>query len=682
MVLFPTQEHKKITAQAIAHLNAAYPNPTYAKVTAGLHTNSSIKPGAQEVNALHPKEKLNFIEEPATEKFKRAQSNIQGILSNTTAPPKAPSNINSLEEGWITVQRKKSNKDKQSPSLGKYNHPLLLKKLQGLREQGKCFKCTEKGHLQFACRNSMRCFKCNGFGHKSGICKFKQEKPIKAPIVPYTVPQKPENKEQHFQANSNKEEMENWQTMPMLPPSRLPTVRHELRRAYVPVREGLHPTNELLERAAVVHMWPNCNEQTLPHRLATTLAAQLHRHPRDFKIGKLDRSIGHFLVAFPTVVLRNHAMHVGVFAIDHNAHVQLAEWKPSLGMTYDPIAYKARLILRGLPLNAWNIIDLDHFLAGIGHVLKKAPVFVNENFDTLRVLISCHNPASIPPTLLYTGNPYSTTVFIEVEGWLHFPIGPLPPPGGDESRLQRNNGRRAPPSLERSSPDSGDYSRSIDTYHEGADSTYSRRTRPALETPVQTNPIPIQILKPQLEAIETNKTGEQRNKGKMEGATLVPRGKKTYPKFTKVVSTIYFKRTWDAVSMHAQYTTRGKSDTAVWQITLEAPPHPLFSNTWANISDFSFGPVNIGFQKNSSILGPNEKSSFRLEPKKTIGPGPTTDEIIHGADFLAFLHEDGPLPQIELNKTPEDPFAFLFTDGPPPGFEKETKFKNNIRRSP
>ena len=29
--LFPSQEHKKITAQAIAHLNAAYPNPTYAK---------------------------------------------------------------------------------------------------------------------------------------------------------------------------------------------------------------------------------------------------------------------------------------------------------------------------------------------------------------------------------------------------------------------------------------------------------------------------------------------------------------------------------------------------------------------------------------------------------------------------------------------------------------------------
>lgn len=326
----------------------------------------------------------------------------------------------------------------------------------------------------------------------------------------------------------------------------------------MPVREGFHLTNELLERAAVVHMGPNCNERTLPHRLATTLAAQLHCHPRDFKIGKLDRSTGHFLVAFPTVDMRNHAMHVGVFAIDHNAHVQLAEWKPSLGMTYDPISYKACLILRALPLNAWNIIDLDHFLAGIGHVLKHAPVFVNDNFDTLRVLISCHNPASIPPTLLYTGNPYSTTVFIEVKGWLHFPVGQIPPPGGDESRLQRNKDRRAPLSPEHSSPDPDDYSRSIDTYHPEADSAYSRRTRPISETPILPNPITLQTFKSKLETTIQNKTREEMGTYKSEGM-LISRVKKTYQRYTKIVSMVQFKRTWDTVSIHAQYTTRGKS---------------------------------------------------------------------------------------------------------------------------
>jgi hypothetical protein len=129
------------------------------------------------------------------------------------------------------------------------------------------------------------------------------------------------NEEQQVKKQTKEVEMENWQTMPMLPLSRLPLVRHELRRAYVPVREGFHPSNELLERAAVVHMGPNCNERTLPHRLATTLAAQLHRHLTDFKIGKLDHTTSHFLVVFPTTDLTDHAIHVGVFAIDYNTHV-------------------------------------------------------------------------------------------------------------------------------------------------------------------------------------------------------------------------------------------------------------------------------------------------------------------------------------------------------------------------
>lgn len=41
---------------------------------------------------------------------------------------------------------------------GKYNHPILIKKMQILKEKGKFLKCTERGPTQAACRNIIKCF--------------------------------------------------------------------------------------------------------------------------------------------------------------------------------------------------------------------------------------------------------------------------------------------------------------------------------------------------------------------------------------------------------------------------------------------------------------------------------------------------------------------------------------------
>lgn len=185
------------------------------------------------------------------------------------------------------------------------------------------------------------------------------------------------------------------------------------------------------------------------------------------------------MVTFPTVDMRKQAVQIGIFVLDQNSHVQLAEWKPCMGMAYDPASHKARLRLYGVPREKWNIDDLDQLLSGIGHVVKMAPVIVNGNYETVRVLLQCHNPAQISPSLLLSTHPYSTVAIIELKGWLHTPTGHLPPGGGEGwlHNEERNN-RYAPPSPDRRSPESSDYSRTIsDTYHRGVDSAYSRTTR-------------------------------------------------------------------------------------------------------------------------------------------------------------------------------------------------------------
>lgn len=72
MSLFPTQEHKRRTAEAIASLNAAYPNPSYAKVTAGFSIlTNPVKPTGREINAPQTP-KLHPSDEPTTKKLNMA----------------------------------------------------------------------------------------------------------------------------------------------------------------------------------------------------------------------------------------------------------------------------------------------------------------------------------------------------------------------------------------------------------------------------------------------------------------------------------------------------------------------------------------------------------------------------------------------------------------------------------
>lgn len=260
-------------------------------------------------HALHQEAKANPGEDTA---FKQGEEN---------QPPK--------EEEWITVQRKHY---MRKAKISRYINPHLEKKIQIFKGQGKCFRCLERGQIQINCRNSIKCYTCNKHGHTSGRCKEKgltnTNRPLhnnkKSPIENRGEHKPHKNKEQE-RFERKETNMDNWQTMPMTPTSHLPGARPEQQTVYVPSREGFHPTNEQLDRAAAVHAGPNVNKQTLPQRLATTLAAQLGHHPRAFEVGQLDTATAACIVIFPTKDLRNHAVEVGIFAIDFNTYVQLAE---------------------------------------------------------------------------------------------------------------------------------------------------------------------------------------------------------------------------------------------------------------------------------------------------------------------------------------------------------------------
>lgn len=151
MALFPAQEHKKVTRDVIAAINATYPTPTIAQVTAN-HT-PSLQRHTAPTHRKQVTQTLNVSQPLNTHMV--TLHNIEELNSdNKTAQPKTPQILASQQEQdpfgfnasdgsrsppirqeeWIIVQRKKK---RQQPFLGKYNHPILLKKMQALREQGK-----------------------------------------------------------------------------------------------------------------------------------------------------------------------------------------------------------------------------------------------------------------------------------------------------------------------------------------------------------------------------------------------------------------------------------------------------------------------------------------------------------------------------------------------------------------
>ncbi|KAF3328899.1 hypothetical protein FCM35_KLT05977 [Carex littledalei] len=147
-----------------------------------------------------------------------------------------------------------------------------------------------------------------------------------------------------------------------------------------PSNDDLRPPNTLLNRSAMVLLGSTTNIPNLPQRIAKSIAATFECHPADFKVSPLHPAVENFLVEFPSNILRNMAVAIGVFLIARDLEVQLREWTPNLGMVRDPTSNKVRIKIHGLPLQYWNYQGVNHFLAGYGYVDRMAPVIVNEGW--------------------------------------------------------------------------------------------------------------------------------------------------------------------------------------------------------------------------------------------------------------------------------------------------------------
>lgn len=126
-------------------------------------------------------------------------------------------------------------------------------------------------------------------------------------------------------------------------------------------------------------------------------------------------------------------------------------WTSAHGGFENPLEYRARIRLRKVPLHLWNSADIHTLIAGFGYPLRIAPYFSNNNYGTLRMLIACGPPNTIPRQLWVTVDPIRKIVDVEVEGW-DDNAGEVPPPDDAESSASRPAPPPPPPAPENPGP--------------------------------------------------------------------------------------------------------------------------------------------------------------------------------------------------------------------------------------
>ncbi|KAF3321462.1 Zinc knuckle [Carex littledalei] len=321
---------------------------------------------------------------------------------------------------------------------GHTNQRELQKTFKAMKKKGRCFKCLEKGHNKSQCKNAFKCHKCQGIGHQARRCTL----PNKSPTTNRTNQRETQHQTHSkpppdLEKTNNTMNLDNWETVEMISPEYVNVGREDDIQVFMPARTELRPANAALARAAIV--------------MTANLAMYFNRHPHDFKVRKVEPTTGDFIAIFPTIEMRNEAVEVGAFVIDQTTDIQLVRWTPARGMARVPVSHRAYLKLVNVPLAHCNWEALDHIVSGFGYLLRMSPVQEkNGNYEELKILIACHNPVTIPHTMLLTeairGETYAGVITIELDGWLLTTNNPNPPDVDEEQvdeALSQNRNRLA-----------------------------------------------------------------------------------------------------------------------------------------------------------------------------------------------------------------------------------------------
>ena len=248
-----------------------------------------------------------------------AQSHLPNTSQDNTINGLSQQNQDSTstdeEQGknpWILVSRRKHRglNSKGQKQHTRSRHATLM------MEQKRCFKCLQRGHTQFQCRNGVICLNCKGIGHIARMCTTKGPTPRK--LKPPTFTTQPHAKlprlthtaeaQQHPALSNKIMDLEYWETMAMQAPAEIAQRAAPVK--IFPPNDDMRPPNTLLHRSAVVLLGPNGNLTQMPFRIANSLATSLGRHPKEFTVSETDPSFGDYLVTFTSNMLRNMACYV------------------------------------------------------------------------------------------------------------------------------------------------------------------------------------------------------------------------------------------------------------------------------------------------------------------------------------------------------------------------------------
>lgn len=196
-------------------------------------------------------------------------------------------------------------------------------------------------------------------------------------------------------------------------PNRIPQLT-----VFLPPHEGLRPTNRFLDRAAFVFTGQHYNVPHLSYWIANRLASQFGRDPMDFTVVNIEDIFGDLMVLFPNEEMKEQAISVGTCYLSAGVEITLVGQSIDLAMAYEPTTFRARIRIRGVPLQHWNKLDITGIVSGFGYPLKVAPYLVNGNYQFLRVFVACKDPGKIQKNLLLAVEPSGTKIQIELEGWM------------------------------------------------------------------------------------------------------------------------------------------------------------------------------------------------------------------------------------------------------------------------
>lgn len=340
-------------------------------------------------------------------------------------------NTNSLTKGFATQQNQKAY-------------------MRAFRER-RCFKCLAKDHQKYQCREPFRCFQCGGYGHKAGSCRtITKEKPSikpntnparkRTPDISYSAILK-HNKNQTDLHKTNNETMEPfWEERP------------EEMEVYCATRDYLRPQNEFLESTGMIVMMRGAQIPDMEREIARYFARTFGWLWQDYEVSSAAEA--HFMVICPGENIRNALVRANPHTLRPGVQFTVHEWTLDWNMVIDPPLCEAWVRLIGLPVQAWNIIELKKFTTKMGKITAVLP-FGREagHFRHITLKIACEDPRRISRFAKYREGNRATRVRIRLLDWRVRQPGPFPlhpdhwghGPLGDNRRPRRRHYQPPPP---------------------------------------------------------------------------------------------------------------------------------------------------------------------------------------------------------------------------------------------